>query len=438
MLNKEDNDLLTRVEGDAPMGVLMRRYWAPVLMSEDVVADGAPRRIKILGGKYVAFRDTEGKVGVLDEACPHRGASLALARNENCALQCLYHGWRVDRNGKVVETPSEPADSTFKDKIRHIGYPVREAGGLIWAYFGDPEAEPEFPAFDWTDRKSEQIYTIRVAQRCNWAQAIEGAIDAAHANFLHNDLMRKLAGGGEYTGGGGLFDKVLVGGAPRLEIDNLPYGFQYAGIRDATLKDGTPKQYVRTTKFVAPYWAMFSAPEGWIFSQAFVPVDDENTVFYFIHAREGDEIIDESYRAKILEWSGVGDLDEDFHMDFHSGNMWRQDRDLMDRKKHGDKFSFSGMTGNQTEDLGVQESMGPIYDRTREHLGTSDLAVIRMRRLMLDAAHRNQRGETPLGLAGDYRYDEIRSAEELIDPGVRWQDVVGVPSSAKAAQPTDA
>ncbi|WP_201453379.1 Rieske 2Fe-2S domain-containing protein, partial [Rhodococcus sp. T7] len=150
-------------------------YWTPVLMSEDVVSDGAPRRIKILGGKYVAFRDTEGKVGVLNEACPHRGASLALARNENCALQCLYHGWRVDRNGKVVETPSEPADSTFKDKIRHIGYPVREAGGLIWAYFGDPEAEPEFPAFDWTARKPEQIYTIRVAQRCNWAQAIEGA-----------------------------------------------------------------------------------------------------------------------------------------------------------------------------------------------------------------------------------------------------------------------
>ncbi|QYB07018.1 Rieske 2Fe-2S domain-containing protein [Rhodococcus sp. USK10] len=435
MLNKEDNDLLTRVEGDAPMGVLMRQYWTPVLMSEDVISDGAPRRIKILGGKYVAFRDTEGKVGVLNEACPHRGASLALARNENCALQCLYHGWRVDRTGKVVETPSEPADSTFKDKIRHIGYPVREAGGLIWAYFGDPKAEPEFPAFEWTARKPEQIYTIRVAQRCNWAQAIEGAIDAAHANFLHNDLMRRLAGGGDYTGGGGLQNLTLVDGAPKLEIQNLPYGFQYAAVRNA-VSEGRPMQYVRTTQFVAPNWALFSAPEGWAFNQVFVPVDDENTIFYFIHARLDDENISPDYRAKILEWSGVGELDENFHMDFHSGNMWRQDRDLMDRKKHGDKFSFSGMTGNQTEDLGVQESMGPIEDRTREHLGTSDLAVIRMRRLMLDAARRNKRGETPIALGGGFLYGEIRPGEDLIEPGVRWQETVGSRGEAPAATRT--
>ncbi|MGV9871084.1 hypothetical protein ACWDV6_52305, partial [Rhodococcus koreensis] len=265
---------------------------------------------------------------------------------------------------------------------------------------------------------------IRVAQRCNWAQAIEGAIDAAHANFLHNDLMRRLAEGGDYTGGGGLQNLTLVDGAPTLEIQNLPYGFQYAAVRNA-VSDGKPMQYVRTTQFVAPNWALFSAPEGWAFNQVFVPIDDENTVFYFIHAREGDEIIDEPYRAKILEWSGVGDLDDDFHMDFHSGNMWRQDRDLMDRKKHGDHFSFSGMTGNQTEDLGVQESMGPIEDRTREHLGTSDLAVIRMRRLMLDAARRNTRGETPLALGGGFLYGEIRPGEDLIEPGVRWQETVG-------------
>ncbi|MGW4340009.1 Rieske 2Fe-2S domain-containing protein [Rhodococcus koreensis] len=430
MLNKQDNDLLTRVEGDAPMGVLMRQYWTPVLMSEDVVSDGAPRRIKILGGKYVAFRDTEGKVGVLNEACPHRGASLALARNENCALQCLYHGWRVDRTGKVVETPSEPADSTFKDKIRHIGYPVREAGGLIWAYFGDPKAEPEFPAFNWTARKPEQIYTIRVAQRCNWAQALEGAIDSAHSNFLHNDLNRRLAEGGDYTGGGGLLNFQLTDGAPRLEVENLPYGFHYAGIRDA-LVDGEHKKYVRTTQFVAPSWALFSAPENWVFSQVFVPVDDENTIFYFIHARLDDENIEPDYRAKILEWSGVGELDENFHMDFHSGNMWRQDRDSMDRKKHGDKFSFSGMTGNQVEDLGIQESMGPIEDRSREHLGTSDLAIIRMRRLILDSARKYAKGETPIGLGRNFSYEEIRAAEKMIEPGTSWKGQVGSRGVAK-------
>ncbi|WP_216893146.1 Rieske 2Fe-2S domain-containing protein [Nocardia alni] len=424
MLNREDNELLARVEGDAPMGELMRRYWMPVLLSSDVESDGAPRRVRILGGDYVVFRDSEGEVGVLDEACPHRGASLALARNENCALQCLYHGWRVDRTGKIVETPSEPADSTFKDKIRHVGYPVREAGGMIWSYFGPPEVEPRFPDFEWTGRKPEEIYTIRVAQRCNWAQALEGAIDAAHSNFLHNDLARRLAAGGDYTGGGGLLNLQLIDGAPKLEVQNLPYGFQYAALRDA-IEEGRPKKYVRTTQFVAPSWALFSAPPGWVFSQVFVPVDDYNTVFYFIHARDDGNVIDEPYRAKILEWSGVGELDNEFHMDFHVGNMWRQDRDSMDRGKRGDGFSFSGMTGNQVEDLGIQESMGPIYDRTREHLGTSDLAIIRMRRLMLDAARRHERGEPPLGQDKEFDYGEIRAGERLLDIGEPWQEHVG-------------
>ncbi|MFT4081138.1 MAG: Rieske 2Fe-2S domain-containing protein [Nocardioides sp.] len=425
MLNKEDNDLLTRIEGDAPMGQLMRQYWTPVYLSQDLVADGAPRRVRAFGSNYVAFRDTEGKVGVLNEACPHRGASLALARNEDCALQCLYHGWRVDREGRIVETPSEPADSTFKDKIKHIGYPVREAGGIVWAYFGEPGTEPEFPAFDWTERAPEEIYTIRVAQRCNWAQALEGAIDAAHSNFLHNDLNRRLAtGSGEYTGGGGLLNFQLLDGAPKLEVQNLPYGFQYAAIRRA-LDEGQEKSYVRTTQFVAPFWALFAAPPGWIFSQVFVPVDDYNTVFYFIHARIDGEPIEPDYRKKILEWSGVGELDDDFHMDFHTGNMWRQDRDSMDRAKHGDAFSFSGMTGNQVEDLGVQESMGRIEDRTREHLGTSDLAIIRMRRLVLEAARRHQRGERPLGLDKPYDYSQIRAGEELIGPDDDWREIVG-------------
>jgi phthalate 4,5-dioxygenase oxygenase subunit len=432
MLNKEDNDLLTRVEGDAPMGAFMRQYWTPVLMSGDVETGGAPRRVRILGGRYVAFRDSEGQVGVLNEGCPHRGASLALARNENCALQCLYHGWRIDRTGKVIETPSEPADSTFKDKIRHIGYPVREAGGLIWAYFGEPGREPEFPAFEWTARRPEEIYTIRVAQRCNWAQALEGAIDSAHSNFLHNDLNRRLANGGEYTGGGGLLNLQLMDGAPRLEVQNLPYGFQYAAIRDA-IDQGRPMHYVRTTQFVAPFWTLFSAPPGWVFAQVFVPVDDYNTVFYFIHARLDGPVIDEAERAKIKLWSGVGELDDDFHMDFHTGNMWRQDRDRMDRQKHGDDFSFSGMPGNQVEDLGIQESMGPICDRTREHLGTSDLAVIRMRRLMLGAVRRHQRGEATMGLEKNFDYGEIRAAEQLIEVGASWRQLVGTRGEARVA-----
>lgn len=426
MLSRENNELLARVEDGMPMGALMRRYWHPILLSQDLAAAGAPRRVRVLGENYVAFRDSDGQVGVLDESCPHRGASLVLARNEDCALQCLYHGWRIDRAGRVLETPSEPGDSTFKDRIRHPAYAVREAGGLIWAYFGPADEEPRFPSFEWTGHRPEQVYTLRVLQRCNWAQAFEGAIDTSHLSFLHNNLMRRLAGGGDYTGGGGLLNKGILDLSPRHEVDPLPYGFHYAGIREAITEDGQRAQYVRTTQFVAPYWAMFASTDVWWFGQAFVPVDDYNTLFYFVHGRLDGATIDEDERGRIKDWSGIGELDDDFHMEGHVGNTWNQDRRSMDRKRWGGSSSFSGLRGNQAEDLAIQESMGPIYDRTREHLGSSDLAISRFRRFMIDAASRDAQGEGPApALGNDFEYGEIRAGEALIGADEPWQTAVG-------------
>lgn len=428
MLNQADNEVLVRIEQDAPMARLMRRFWTPVLLSGDLESDGAPRRFKALGGNYVAFRDSHGEVGVLDENCPHRGASLALARNEDCVLQCLYHGWKIDRTGRIVETPTEPPDSTFKDRIRHAAYPVVEAGGLIWAFFGGGvdgiEVEPPFTAFDWTKLDPEYVHIVRLAIRCNWAQVMEGTVDSAHAGFLHNDMIRRVSGGTEFKpGGGGLLGSVLVDNAPKIEIENRSHGFRYAALRSARGEEGA-STFVRVTEFAMPFWALFPAPEDWRYTQAVVPCDDTTTMFYWVQARFDGTPLTEEDRARFQEWSGVGDLDAAFNMDYSVENLWGQDREAMKRER-GDSFSFSGMTGVQVEDLGVQESMGPVYDRSKEHLGTSDVAVIRMRRLMIDAARALQRGDPEIpGCGDDIGYDRIWGWEKSLEPTETWRTAV--------------
>lgn len=420
MLNHEDNELLCRVENGAPMGQLMRQYWLPAFRAGDLEAGGRPRQIKLLGERLVVFRDTAGQVGVLDEYCPHRGASLSLARNVDSTLQCLYHGWRIDRNGTVVETPSEPADSTFKDRIRHVSYPVREAGGLVWTYLGRPEDEPEFPAFEWTNVPLERVCTLRIIERCNWAQALEGVIDSAHIGFLHRDMVAKLASGDEeaYTGGGGLISQIISDGHPKLEAENTTYGFTYAAIRSATF-EGERVAYVRRSHFVAPFWGMFPGPEGYGFQQAFVPIDDYTTAFYFINHKTDGTVIDDVERQKIHAYAGAETIDDEFYLPNCAANGWLQDRDAMTRGE-----SFTGLWGKaQVEDFAVQESLGPIFDRSREHLGTSDVACIRMRRLMLDAARGVADGTSQLALGRDFRYDAIRAEEGIIPPDGSWKEI---------------
>lgn len=434
MLSKEDNELLTRVDDGAPMAAVLRRYWLPVFRSADLVAGGAPRRVPLVGEKLVIFRDTSGKVGLLDEFCPHRGASLVLARNADCALQCLYHGWRIDRHGKVVETPSEPGDSTFKDRVRQVAYPVREAGGLIWAYLGDPGEVPDFPAFEWTERPAEHTLALRAVLNYNWVQALEGVIDSAHVGFLHTDYLRRLVDEEDPYDGGeeSLITKVMVDGKPKLEVENTKYGFRYGAIRKATREDGTPAHFVRVTHFVAPIWGIIPTRPGWSFFQAFVPIDDHHTVFYFVLHRANSPV-GESTRAKLTAWNGLDQVDDEFRLTKTTPDtLWGQDRQAMMEGK-----SFSGIGGYPPlEDIAVQESMGPIYDRTREHLGTSDLAVIRMRRIMIAAARTVAAGAVPPGLDGTVDFGSIKAEEAIIDTDTSWT-TVGAPLP-KQGQPTPA
>jgi phthalate 4,5-dioxygenase len=422
MLTREENELLCRVGAEAPMGKMLRRYWIPALMSSELESGGAPKRVRLLGEDLVAFRDGAGRAGILDENCPHRGSSLVLARNEDCGLRCLYHGWKIDVAGNVLETPAEPEESTFKERVRAIAYPAREWGGFVWTYMGPPGLEPPELDFPWTRLPEDHSVVIKVRTECNWVQALEGVIDSAHGNYLHSNLLKPASGlSATVLREDGRLDRPSDDGAPTIEAENTPYGFRYAAIRKPIVDPETNK-YVRVTLFIAPIYALFPGAKGMTNMQIFVPLDDEHTMHYFVKTSlEGP--LDERTREIHMKRAGTRmriDIDAEYRKVRSAENNWMQDREAMKRGE-----SFSGIFGVTTEDIAMQESMGPIYDRTKEHLGTSDVAVIRMRRLMLDAVRRfRDNGDPPLGLAERVDYAALRAEERIVARDAVWQSVV--------------
>jgi phthalate 4,5-dioxygenase oxygenase subunit len=420
VLTHEENELLCRVGPGTPMGNLVRRFWIPAASSADFVPGGAPKRVRLAGQDYVLFRDSAGRIGLLDELCPHRGASLTLARNEECGLRCIYHGWKIGHDGAVLETPTEPADSTFKDRVHARAYPAYDAGGLVWVYLGPPALEPARMNFDFTDLPEAQRVVLQLRIACNFMQPIEGVIDSAHSNFLHADTFKPTANIAQSL----LLDDLTVqrpsnDTRPKADLLNTDYGLRYAALR-RPIVDPETQQYVRVTEFIAPFYAMFPAPKGYGNTQAFVPIDDEHTMLYFIKYRHDDRPIDADERRLHYEWSKTvpgRDVDEDYRSKRTRDNGWLQDRAAMERGT-----SFSGIQGVQIEDAVVQESMGPIFDRTQEHLGASDVAVIRMRRLMIDAARAlAERGEAPFAVDRRNDYSDIQALERIIPRADNWQ-----------------
>lgn len=433
MLSREENELLCGVGPGTPMGQMLRRYWLPACLSEELEPEGAPVRIRLLGEDLVAFRDAAGTVSILDEHCPHRGASLALARSEDCALTCIYHGWKIAGNGEILDTPAEPEESDFRSRVRHVAYAAREAGDVIWAYMGPPGLEPTFPAFEWTLRPAHQRRVIKMREECNWVQSLEGVIDSAHSNFLHSMEIRPSAeaavpnGATKYVGEVGQTTAMLRPSndtRPRLEVQNTDYGFRYAAIRKPLVEPDKYK-YIRTTAFVAPCHGFFSPPEGWIFVQIFVPMDETHTMTYYVQCHREQTVDPEKLPAYAGGRPGI-DIDADARKIRTPENNFLQDRVAMKAKQ-----SFSGIYGVVTQDMAVQESMGPIYDRTREHLGTSDVAIIRFRNVMLNSVRSFQKGGIPLGLERPFPYERVRAEEKIVPLDVPWQTI-----GAYAGEPT--
>src|SRR5579863_10539286 len=421
MLTQSENELLCRVEGDAPMGRLMRRHWVPALLSEQVAeVDGAPVRVQLFGEKLVAFRDSSGKLGLLGEACPHRKASLAFGRNEECGLRCLYHGWKFDTDGNVIDMPSEPKASVLPEKATHLSYPTREAGGFVWAYMGPPEAMPEFEAPPWSPHieaphDNARVAIAKVELPCNWAQIMEGQIDSAHSSTLHSSDMRPAKG--DATAKGDHWVRPSTDKNPRIQVQLTNYGMRYAAIR-RPIVNANSHDYVRITTFVAPFTALIPPISTYIVASVIVPRGDTSSTFHFIAWAEGEQagIDTEAWRRFCVLVVGE-DVDAQFRpIKRHAHNDYLQDRVAMENG------SFTGILGIPNQDIAMWESMGPIADRTQERLGASDIAIVQFRRLIIDALRAFEEEDRVIGhIAPRLPQAKLRSYQGVVEKSVPWR-----------------
>jgi phthalate 4,5-dioxygenase len=396
MLPKELNELLTRTGPGTTMGAFLRRYWLPALLSEELPApDCPPVQVRLLGEEFVGFRDSEGRVGLLDERCSHRGTSLFYGRNEDCGLRCVYHGWKYDVAGRVLDMPAEPAGSVYHTKVQHPAYPTVEAGGMIFAYLGPREQQPLFPHYPWLDLPADQVYVTKCLLECNYLQGLEGECDSAHLSFLH----REFAAEGHHV----LF---VQDGAPEYETEETDFGMRLIARRQA----GPDQTYVRVSSFVMPVSCWVPARNKEVHS--YVPVDDTHAWRYdfgFLPDRKVCEA-DLSRRLQI---------GPDYRRLRTQANHYLQDRDVQRTR------TFTGIADFLNHDACATETMGPLYDRSREHLGVSDKALIAVRRYLIGAVQSLQQGQPPPHLVTDPARNDFRHVDtlaELIPARKHWRE----------------
>ncbi|MBV9828501.1 MAG: aromatic ring-hydroxylating dioxygenase subunit alpha [Alphaproteobacteria bacterium] len=413
MLSPEENELITRVGPGTPMGNTMRRYWIPALLSSEVAEpDGAPVRVRLLGEDLVAFRDTEGRVGLLEELCPHRRVSLYFGRNEECGLRCIYHGWKFDVDGKCVDQLNEPEEQQFKHKVRMTAYPTVEMGGVIWAYMGPKENMPAPPKFAWTQVPETHRHCTKVIQECNWLQALEGGIDTSHAPILHRLLTDNSTRGGFKPS-----HPFVRGKAPNLVVDITDYGYMYAGVRPL----GDSDIHVRTYHFILPFHQIrpSKSETGTALDagHCWVPIDDHTCmVFNWSYSLSDTPLGEEDRLEKGL---GNGPLHVDqktFRSLFNRSNDYGLDRTVQRTE------SYSGIDGINQQDRALQESMGPIVDRSKEHLGPADKAIIQARRLLRQAVKAVEAGQNPPGTGTSYY--TITAGEEVLARDADWHEIM--------------
>jgi phthalate 4,5-dioxygenase len=389
MLNGADNELLCHVGPRSAMGQFVRRFWIPVLHSAQLPhPDCDPVRVRILGEDLIAFRDTNGRIGLMQARCPHRLAPLFYGRNEESGLRCIYHGWKFDVEGSCVDMPSEPREFNFADKVRATAYPTQERQGIVWAYMGPAHLKPPMPDLEWLRIPESHTYTVKYNQECNFVQAIEGDIDSSHIGYLHmNDLdMWKNPGLGNPTHGG----LRTTFTAPRWIVEPTDYGLMLAARRDA---DGD-KYYWRVNQFLFPFHTMIATDlqQRRGHGHIWVPVDDDHTEVWCV-TWAPREALTEQEKYNILSGPNphIASLDPATgKLRATADNNFLQDRQLQRTK------SFTGIIGTREQDTAVVEGMGAMVDRTLEHLGSSDTAIIGMRRQLLAGAKALLKGIEPI------------------------------------------
>ena len=414
MLTQEDNEILTRVGPGTLMGNLLRRYWQPALLTSELPApDSPPIRVRLLGEDLIAFRDSTGAVGLVANSCPHRGASMFFGRNEEAGLRCVYHGWKFDVTGACVDMPSEPAESNFRNKVRIGAYPTIEAGGAVWTYMGPRETMPEFRPIVSPDLPQDQWKAMKVIGYCNWVQSLEGNIDAAHTSWLHRRLEFATYQPDETDKPGypSLNMTFLIwahDGAPRLETHETWYGFRYVGLRN------TPGGYThaRVTDFIMPSLSYIPiAPVGGNDCIVIVPIDDNTHYRYHISTKPAVRMTDGS--VQVIPGQRPGGIIQ---------RGWMPENDYLIDRDDQKVNNYTGISGGAIpQDQAMTESMGTIYDRRKEHLGTSDKAVILMRRKLIQAAKDLAQGIEPPAVDPNLDYNNFRSAEKILAAEEDWR-----------------
>jgi phthalate 4,5-dioxygenase len=434
MLSTEDNELLCRVGPGTPMGTLMREYWLPAFGANELAEpDGPPLRLKLLGEKLIAFRNTSGDYGLVANNCPHRGASLFFGRNEEDGLRCVYHGWKFDVDGNCVDMPNEPAESDFRTKVQATAYPCIERNGIVWAYMGPRDTPPPLP--DWLPNLEPDCQFWMRLQESNWLQALEGDIDTVHAFFLHSGHLKtdnSLPGSDAYY--------ITQQRHGRFVAQENAIGASYAAVRPAE----PDTEYWRMGHFLLPFYTMNAPGLLGIKNQslAWVPLDDHNTMVWTVGRQAPLDPETETiggFKAGFVRRDPLGKNDPYGPRNangiqprkFITTSDWlgrfrpiaNQDNDyLIDRDLQRSMGTYSGLP-NVAQDAMAQETMGPIYDRTQERLGTSDLMIIRTRRKLLDTVRAFGQGAPAPGVDQPSMF-RMRSGGVIVPKGVNGLDAM--------------
>jgi nitrite reductase/ring-hydroxylating ferredoxin subunit len=406
-MEKHKAETLVRTGPGTPMGNLLRRYWVPILLSREIAEpDGPQVRVQILGEKLLAFRDTDGEVGLIDEFCSHRGVSLYFGRNEENGIRCAYHGLKFSRSGECVDVPSAP------DLCKNMGikaYPCIERAGVVWAYMGPHDKMPAAPEVEWCTLPANRVFVSKRLQECNYLQAMEGGIDTSHVSYVHrfevdDDPMHRGTKANDY---------IKADGNVIFQIEKSDCGLTLYGRRN-----GEPDSYYwRITQWLFPWYTLIPPfGEHALGGHVWVPIDDEHCWAWSINFHPGKPLSDDE-RRHMEEGRGI-------HCLYEPGTFrTRANKDndyLIDRRAQQEKRAYSGVFGIAVQDASLQESMGPIQDREHEKLLPTDRAIVMARRMLYDAATALEAGVEPPAL--DAGTQHVRAAGVLLDRQTKPQE----------------
>ena len=431
-MSHSDQDNITRVGPGTMMGQFMRQYWLPAITSAEVKQDGDPVRLMLLGERLVAFRDSQGRVGVMDHRCPHRCASLFLGRNEEGGIRCIYHGWKFDVHGNCLDMPSVPAHQDFKAKVHAKAYRTAERNGLIWVYMGEREKAPELPAIEGTLVPNAEIWMLQ--RECNWLQALEGDIDTSHVGFLHVGSLTAEDLDEDHP-----MRPTVLNRAPEYRVSDAEWGTTYGAYR---LNDDGLMSW-RVANFLFPFWTQTPNIrfESRAIARAWVPMDDTHTMLFNITGgndegnpaytttrKDGHPLFGRpiQYLPHTTDWYGRWRSAE------NASNDWG-----MDREAQRNNVIFSGIHNLSMQDQSVTESMGAITDHELEHLAPSDLMISRTRRkLLLAARARRDNGVAPPGVDDPQLFFRARSGCYLHSASMEFLDAYREQLTRAARWPT--